>query len=98
MSAQSESSVRRSVSAIRTELLHDSDRTRVSRLVFSDGTLIRKELLGPDGEKRRRREVAVLERLSGVDGVVQLADRQPSRGAILLKDVHGEPLARVDKP
>jgi diguanylate cyclase (GGDEF)-like protein len=66
--------------------------------VFPDGTLIRKELLGPDGEKRRRRELSVLERLSGVDGVVQLAGEQPSRGSILLEDVHGEPLAGVDKP
>jgi diguanylate cyclase (GGDEF)-like protein len=91
-------SQRASVSAMRTELLHESDRTRVTRSVFPDGTLIRKELLGPDGEKRRRRELSVLERLSGVDGVVQLADDQPSRGSILLEDVHGEPLAGVDKP
>jgi len=86
------------VSALRTELLHESDRTRVTRSVFPDGTLIRKELLGPDGEKRRRRELSVLDRLSGVDGVVQLAGDQPSSGSILLEDVHGEPLSDVDKP
>ena len=42
--------------------------------------------------------MAVLERLSGVDGVVQLMGKQPSRGSILLEDVRGELLASVDKP
>src|SRR5688572_5262516 len=84
--------------AVRTGLLHESERTRVTRLVFPDGTLIRKEALGPDGEKRRRHELAALKLLSGIDGVVQLAPTQPSRGAILLEDVRGEPLASVAKP
>src|SRR4051812_41665432 len=84
--------------AARTGLLHQSERTRVTRLVFPDGTLIRKEPLGPDREKRRRQELAALQRLSGVDGVVQLASTQPFREAILLEDVRGEPLASVAKP
>jgi diguanylate cyclase (GGDEF)-like protein len=83
---------------VRTDLLYESERTRVARLVFPDGTLIRKEQLGPDGERRRRRELAVLERLSGADGVVQAVRRQPSRGSILLEDVHGAPLSGVQKP
>ena len=80
------------------DVLHQSERTRVTRLVFPDGTLIRKEPLGPDGEKKRRHELAALERLSGVHGVVQLAGKQQSRGSILLEDVHGEVLAGVAKP
>ena len=99
MAAQRESSARWVPgSVVRTDLLHESQRSRVARLVFPDGTVIRKEPLGPDGEKRRRRELAVLERLSGVDGVVQLVGKQPSRGSILVEDVRGEPLAGVDKP
>src|SRR5262245_33397367 len=84
--------------AARTGLLHQSERTRVTRLVFPDGTLVRKEPLGPDGEMRRRQELTALQRLSGVDGVVQLAPTQPSSGAIHLEDVRGEPLATVAKP
>jgi diguanylate cyclase (GGDEF)-like protein len=79
-------------------VLHESKQTRVSRLVFPDGTLIRKEFLGPGEEKRRQHELAVLERLSGADGVVQLAQEQPSRGSILLEDVHGTVLADMAKP
>jgi diguanylate cyclase (GGDEF)-like protein len=66
--------------------------------VFPDGTLIRKEPLGPDGEERRGRELAALERLGGVDGVVQLVPKQLSRGSILLEDIRGEQLAGLDKP
>ncbi len=33
---------------VRTEIVHESERTRVTRLVLADGTVIRKEPLGPD--------------------------------------------------
>ena len=59
---------------IPAEVVHESARTRVSRLFLPGGTVIRKEPLGPDAERRVRHEAAMLERLRGVAGVVQLAD------------------------
>ena len=44
-------------------LLHESARTRVTRLVFPGRTVIRKEPRGPDAERRLRHEVAMLQRL-----------------------------------
>ena len=49
-------------------LLHESARTRVTRLFFPGRTVIRKEPLGPDAQRRLRHEVAMLQRLRGVDG------------------------------
>jgi signal transduction histidine kinase len=57
---------------VRTETVHLSERTRVTRLFLAGGTVIRKEPLGPSGEGRVRHEVAMLERLRGVTGVAQL--------------------------
>ena len=37
---------------IRAEVVHESARTRVSRLFLPGGTVIRKEPLGPDAERR----------------------------------------------
>ena len=59
---------------VRAEIVHESGRTRVTRLFFAGGTVIRKEPLGPDAERRVRHEVAMLERLRGVAGVAQLAE------------------------
>jgi diguanylate cyclase (GGDEF)-like protein len=80
------------------DLLHESKRTRLTRLVFPEATVIRKEPLGPGADKRLRHEVAMLERLSGVDGVSHLATEQPYRGSIVLDDVRGEPLTALQKP
>ncbi|QRP42727.1 hypothetical protein [Amycolatopsis sp. FDAARGOS 1241] len=44
----------------------------MSRLFLAGRTVIRKELLGPDAERRLRHERAMLERLRGVAGVAQL--------------------------
>src|SRR5262252_8049417 len=99
MAARGETSARSvQVYPMRTELLHESRRTRVTRLVFPDGTLIRKEPLGSDGEVRRGRELAALEHLDGVEGVGQRVPKQLSRGSMLLQDIRGEQLAAVDKP
>jgi len=35
---------------VRAEVVHESERTRVTRLFFPGRTVIRKEPLGPDGE------------------------------------------------
>ena len=37
---------------MQVELLHESDRTRVTRLFLSGRTAIRKEPLGPDSQRR----------------------------------------------
>ena len=47
---------------VRVEMVHQSVRTRVNRLFFPGQTVIRKESLGPDAERRVRRETAMLER------------------------------------
>ncbi|MFF4601125.1 AAA family ATPase [Amycolatopsis sp. NPDC001319] len=79
------------------EVLHESDRTRVSRLFLAGRTVIRKEPLGPDAERRLRHERAMLERLRDVAGVAQLeAPRYP--GSIVLVDVGGTGLAGLAKP
>ena len=54
--------------AVRAELVHHTDRTRVTRLFFPGRTVIRKEPLGPDAERRLRHETSMLERLRGVRG------------------------------
>ncbi|ONH22207.1 diguanylate cyclase [Pseudofrankia asymbiotica] len=85
--------------AVHTELLHESERTRVSRLVFPAGSVIRKEPLGPGAQCRLRREVAVLERLSGAEGVGQLAAGAPSfPGSLVLADVGGTALSERTTP
>ena len=55
----------------RSELVHESERSRVSRLFLPGGTVIRKEPLGPAADRRLRHEEAMLERLRGVAGVAQ---------------------------
>ncbi|HYZ69422.1 MAG TPA: protein kinase, partial [Mycobacterium sp.] len=82
----------------RTETLHESDRTRVARLVFPDRTVIRKEPLGPDAQQRLRHEAAILERLQGVPGVVQLVEAPRYPEAIVLQDVGGRSLTGLAKP
>jgi hypothetical protein len=61
------------VPPVREEIVHCSERTRVTRLFLPGHTVIRKEPLGPDVEDRLRHEATMLERLRGVTGVVQLA-------------------------
>ena len=81
------------------ELLSESEHTRVVRQVLPDGhSVIRKEVLGPGREDRINHEVAILHRLTGVPYVVQLAHARPDAGAILLEDVHGEPLSKLATP
>ncbi|ABW16409.1 serine/threonine protein kinase [Parafrankia sp. EAN1pec] len=85
--------------AARVEVLHESERTRVARLVFASGSVIRKEPLGPDPQRRLRHEVETLGRLSGVEGIAQLAaDAAPDPGAILLADVGGTVLSERVMP
>ena len=80
------------------EIVHESGRTRITQLVLPGGTVIRKEPLGPDGERRVRHEVAVLERLRGVAGVAQLAEAPRYPGSVVLADAGGASLAAAAKP
>jgi diguanylate cyclase (GGDEF)-like protein len=90
------------------ELLYESERTRVtrSRLPSGAGTVIRKETVGPGAAQRLRHELAMLERLAGVDGVPRLAPGFRQATAITLIDdepgvslataVAGVPLAAAE--
>jgi diguanylate cyclase (GGDEF)-like protein len=82
---------------VRTEVLHESGRTRVTRLFFAGGTAIRKQPLGPDAERRLRHELAMLERLRGVPGVAQLLNAPRYPGSVVLAD-SGASLAGLAKP
>ena len=68
------------------EVVHESGRTRVTRLFLPGSTVIRKEPLGPSGERRVRHEAAMLERLRGVPGVAQLAEAPQYPGSIVVAD------------
>ncbi|MCK9904991.1 diguanylate cyclase [Frankia sp. Cpl3] len=85
--------------AVRTELLHESERTRVTRLVFPGESVIQKEFMGSGAQRRLRHEAEILERLSGVAGVAQLAAGVPTcPGAFLLADIGGTALSRQTLP
>jgi hypothetical protein len=47
------------------EVLHESERTRVTRLFLPGGTVVCKEPLGPDAQRRLEHEQGMLERLRG---------------------------------
>jgi hypothetical protein len=74
---------------VRAEVVHESQRTRVTRLFVSRRTVIRKEPLGPQGQRRLQHEVAVLERPHAVMGVAQVLDAPRYSGSITLADTPG---------
>ena len=78
--------------------MHQSERTRVTRLFLPGGTVIRKEPLGPSGEGRVRHEAAMLERLHGVAGVAQLAQAPRYPGSVVLQDAGAASLAGLARP
>ncbi|HUK69264.1 MAG TPA: serine/threonine-protein kinase, partial [Streptosporangiaceae bacterium] len=82
----------------RAEVVHESARTRVTRLFLPGCTVIRKEPLGPDADRRLRHEAAMLERLRDVKGVAQLARAPRYAGSLVLADAGGTSLAGVAKP
>jgi signal transduction histidine kinase len=84
--------------AARTEVLHASERTRVTRLFLPGRTVIRKEPLGADAQRRLQYELAMLERLRGVPGVAQLAEAPRYPDSIVLADVAGTSLVDLPKP
>ena len=77
----------------RAEIVHEGARTRVTRLVVAGRTVIRKQPLGPDADRRLRHELAMLERLRGVagGGAAGGAPRYP--GSVVLADAGEASLA-----
>ena len=86
------------VSPRRAEIVYESERTRVTRLFYRDRTLIRKEPLGPDAERRLEHETAVLTGLRGAAGLAQLAQAPWYPGSVLLIDAGRVNLAGPAKP
>src|SRR5580693_5380288 len=83
---------------IRAEMVHESERTRVTRLFVTGRTVIRKEPLGPDSQRRLRHEVAMLERLRGAARVAQLMEAPRYAGSIVVADAGDRNLAGLAKP
>src|SRR5262245_21858183 len=83
---------------VRGELVHESKRTRVTRLFSAGCAVVCKEALGPDAERRTRHEAAILERLRGVEGVAQLVEAPRQPDSIVLADAGGTSLAELAKP
>ena len=65
---------------LRAQIVHESERTRVVRHFSSGRTVICKELLGPDAQRRLQHEVEILQQVSGVGGVAQVLDEPRYRG------------------
>src|SRR6201996_43545 len=82
----------------RAEIVHCSEGTRITRLFLPARTVIRKEPLGPDAERRVRHEVAMLERLRGGAGVAQLAEEPRYPGSVVLEDAGAASLAGLAGP
>src|SRR3569833_1879716 len=80
------------------EMIHESARTRVTRLVVAGHSVVCKEPLGPDAQRRLRHERAILERLRGVVGVARLVEAPRCPGSIVLADAGDVCLAGVAKP
>jgi serine/threonine protein kinase len=82
----------------RSEILHESARTRVTRLFHDGRTVIRKEPLGPDAPRRLRHEQTILERLRRVAGVAQLVKTPRYPDSIVLEDLGDTSLEALSKP
>jgi signal transduction histidine kinase len=80
------------------QVLHESDRTRITRVFLPGHTVICKEPLGPLAERRLRHESTMLERVRGVVGVAELADVPQLTGSIVLQDGEGRSLRELAKP
>jgi hypothetical protein len=66
--------------------VHESERTRVTRLFLAGRAVICKEPLGPEAPRRLHHELRVLARLRGVIGVTQLLDEPRRPHSITLAD------------
>src|SRR4051812_24002765 len=80
------------------EVLHDTQRTRVTRLSFGGHAVVLKEPLGPDAQRRLRHEFAMLKRLRGIPGIAQLLEEPRYPWSISLADAGVTNLAAVTTP
>ena len=80
------------------QVLHESDRTRITRVFLPGRTVICKEPLGPLAERRLRHESTMLERVRGVVGVAELVDVPQLPGSIVLADGGGRSLRERAMP
>jgi predicted ATPase/signal transduction histidine kinase len=78
---------------VRAEVVHESGRTRITRLFLPGRTVIRKEPVGPGAARRLAHEAAMLERLRGVEGVAQLMEAPQYAGSVMLADAGEASLA-----
>jgi predicted ATPase/signal transduction histidine kinase len=83
---------------LRAEIVHCSERTRVTRLFLPGRAVIRKEPMGSGAEGRVRHEAAILERLRGVAGLAQLAQAPRYPGSVVLQDAGEMSLAALARP
>ncbi|EFC79699.1 serine/threonine protein kinase, partial [Parafrankia sp. EUN1f] len=67
----------------------------MTRLILLGESVIRKECLGSLAERRARHEMEILERLSGIEGIAQLATQRAPLcpGVLLMADVGGTALS-----
>jgi signal transduction histidine kinase len=79
-------------------VLHESDRTRVTRLAFDGRTVILKEPLGPDAQRRLRHELTMLKRVRGIRGIAQLIQEPRYPRCISLADAGPIDLATATRP
>jgi diguanylate cyclase (GGDEF)-like protein len=87
------------VRAESTEVLYDSERTRVVRVHPDDGSapVVRKQPLGPSAAERLRNEFDVLRRLDGVVGIPRLAP-EATDGVLAFVDTPATSLAALPSP
>src|SRR3954454_2988899 len=83
---------------LRVEVVRETARTRITRLVFADRTVIRKQPLGPGTDRRPRRGTALLERIGGVEGVAQLVDCPRYPDSVVLADAGTTRVADLATP
>jgi hypothetical protein len=84
--------------AAELDLVYAGDRARVTRLRLQGRSVIRKQLLGPEGPQRQQHELGVLRRLRGVAGIAQLVDAAQYPDSVLVEDIGGTSLAVLARP
>ncbi|WP_327002769.1 AAA family ATPase [Dactylosporangium sp. NBC_01737] len=70
----------------------------MTRRFAAGRTVVHKEPLGPDAQRRVRHEAAILGRLRGVAGVAQLVEAPRCPGSVVVEDIGGISLAGLAKP
>jgi hypothetical protein len=84
---------------VKDELLHQSARSRVFRRYLSGqpSSIICKEFRGAQAAQRKRHELKILERLSGIKGMPTLVHLDGAGQMLALEDGDCLPLDRIAK-